>query len=1058
MRSLLAGCRAAGRPAECRAFGRQALGGTRCHASDSGDAVGGSRTLESHLDGLRDAQARLIAAQVAQKRRYIRETKPTALADALSHAKARHPQHVVVVRNGGNYEVHGTDVALCVEYCGLQPTGGTSHLEIPADGLQRAVGALRRRGIGVVVYDFVSALELSSGDDEVLLLRKSLVFSHEAARGGHEAAEHCGINEGGRSIAMGVTHNKAGFSISCIDPVRRTVEIRDRLTFAAALSLLQKADGRVVIFQNGKPHVKRLLSYLPTVIHCEPLQGNASPEGFHEAACASIKVRLGMAERFKVTKTPALASASRELDRETAAVLGLGDDPGLRAGRAKGLHAQMLPDNAQPYMKQYMRFLLSHGLSPHVAENVRYVVGKLASVAVPLVDTKPVTPARVRGAISQQKVDLGHLRDVDETLKGFTYYTQALPPALTRRVYALALGDLNVGFKLDRSVADAERCSQMIGAATVSDADVAAPPSTGIAAVDGLFRRSEAPFGCVQRCLMVREMSQVDEAACRLLEAITKEYVTLPASDVLVGTGHLRREPMSRLIREHVEKAPENMPEVVVNEHFMLLKALGQVPDHTKLQTTEVGKITKRAGEGIRELQCYERPAQLPQPVRHRRVEGEPSSRAGCQCACAIRAEHRDMRAFHGRDPDPGSSREHGGVQRVDHYVGWERSGFEGNGAPSRRYGRIAAYISEAEGGDGADRGQQLREEHDDQDPAGGVPGGECWSVRSMRRWVEGTQVFGHLLPFADEAQRRRGCAAVRTGYKRFGTHCGGSSERLGVVEACLGQLVQKNGTVLLGHAPQCPAPLKMALPNNAFLSQMQQETDSYIKEIQLRTQDAGVESDKYVPCEPSGTAKQEKRGSFANVVHQVPVSLRDAAVVVLEALSGIPSCSHGKDVVHIFADCMPPPMLHNAPVLYVLVIPMVRNRVTVGCAGGDGKADEEGVGAAVYVGETGNLEARLRAHRAKPRSTVDEYMGRTYMNHEAEMTAYLQAKLEVGVGDGARLLNWQEAHAFAVKAPSRRDAKIHERRLIKRLYDCQDRVVLLSQRDGVYREIVIVD
>lgn len=125
---------------------------------------------------------------------------------------------------------------------------------------------------------------------------------------------------------------------------------------------------------------------------------------FHEAACANIKQRLNITNKFKVNKTNNHQTRGDVLDKETATSLGLCCENVECPSKSMPLHLQMLPDEAPQHMKQYMMFLFTRMLTHDSAENVRYVSNKLADLPVALLDIKPVVPSKVRAVLSQKKV------------------------------------------------------------------------------------------------------------------------------------------------------------------------------------------------------------------------------------------------------------------------------------------------------------------------------------------------------------------------------------------------------------------------------------------------------------------------------------------------------------------------------------------------------------------------------------------------------------------------------------------------------------------------------
>ncbi|GFE54228.1 DNA mismatch repair protein [Babesia ovis] len=1073
----------------------------RCFVTATNLEIG--TLLQSKLKNLKNAQARDLAARMAQKKICLRGTKPDALAEALSRARARHPGHVIVTQMEDTYEAHGADAILCIEYCGLEPTGDTWHVEIPADQLQNVANTMKLHGIGVTVYNLVSALESDHDEEDTMVVKKTLLFSHDLApTEGHVTAERNGGKQKGHlAKAFGVTHNKGGYSISTIDLVRRKVEIRERLTLGAALTLLQSADGRVVIFQNGKLPVKKLLMQVPTVLHYEPLQGHSSSEGFHQAACRNIKTRLGITGGFRVAKITS-TGLRNPLDRETVAILGLDAECNTRLGKTKGLHGHMLPDSAPTYMKLYMKFLLSHLMPPAVAENVRFLSGRLANIQVPVLDIKPVSAAKVRMLISQYKVDPTWLNTVEETLKAFIYYTKSLAPVVTKKLHEVASGDLNITYKLEKLKTDVEKCLEIVGSG-IGDTDVTVtPPITGIDAIDELFNNEETPFGHLHPSGIMRERYQVDHSACQLLDAVTKAYMLpLELEHYDITQVRKRRQEVSSKIRALIDetmvsRGSHQESNIVVNDHFVLLKKVDQVPDHTQLYSVD----TIIGNERIR---GYVSPAVTEALVNYRNQCTIANTKANEVVTQIIKAmapyaqaillaAHfvvviQTLAAHVGMalskkwtlptitsgtemvwknlvplfdEPDDAipfvvyidgvhilqGSNNSGRTTLITTILGACIAAQSGlyvpciNGSKLPKYSNIVYYspLKGSGAGDTSPFAYNIKTLEAVIDNANEESLVLIDDLGSNVDWEHGKA----MLSVVATKLLEKGCSAIIT--TNMGSCIDNESNRLHH-----NNLVLKNGSLRLGNAEE-KFYFQPRLQNSTLLTDILQRVHEYGHQ---ETEHTGAKRQPKIDLD----TKSNVDILMAPLEPNLPQESKRVVRLVVQTIEQLHICPNVKNFVHIFPDCIPPPMLNNVPVVYILIIPLLgsthsfRSEVDSRNVLADGEAT-----VAIYVGESGNLEMRLKAHRAKIKSTVDEYMGNTFMNHEPEMTAYIRSKSDIG--NTASLLHWSAAHTIAVKVPTRKDAKTNERRLIKQLYMLQGDIVLLSQQDGVYRELAAID
>lgn len=1064
------------------------------------------------LTKLHNPTARLLAEKIVNKTNaYIRTATCSPLHEAINRGKSQHPHHVIAIWNGNSYDVHGADAAVCVEHCGLKPTGLTPHVEISVEQIHAVVRDLHRQGIKVAIYNCVTGLE-SCANEEPPLLKKSLIFSHEATENDdHPSMLAASAANHNSKVAVGITHNRQGYSLSIIYPATCVMDIRERLTPPAAVALLHSIDSRVILFHNGNSHVKKLLTYLPTVIHYEPIQGRVDAEMFHEAACANIKQRLNITNKFKVNKTNNHQTRGDVLDKETATSLGLCCENVECPSKSMPLHLQMLPDEAPQHMKQYMMFLFTRMLTHDSAENVRYVSNKLADLPVALLDIKPVVPSKVRAVLSQKKVDLTQIIEIYQTLDAFMYYTEALPRGITRRIYSITLSDLDTNLKIEQSKRDAHECREIIGSAVTLDTNETEIPVTGISCIDNLFKLMESYINSINRNLLICERDHVDEAACELLNTIASDYIGihLPTTDT-VKSDH-RRENISDLLNKHMESNPNVKTDIVMNDHFIWTRDTNGIIDHTKLRTIETVI-------GNEKVICHYSKNVIDALINYRN-----------KCSLAETKTNKVMASVR-KSLAPHSQ----GIIVISHFVvvlqtltthvgmalakGWTMPAIT-NGHEIVLKNLIPQHIDPDEV---LPMSVHLKGVHvlPSQNNSGRttcikavlssclaanlglyVPCSSGSKVPRFTRFMYHSPT-GHsnteamcpskysmhtienILDTADKdtlvlidnlgsnLEVTQGTALVSFVIKRLlnvgsraiiSTNLSGVRREL-IQGAYFNMLVANNETMELGDILQKPALFTDVFPNNQFVKKVQEYIHHYYcnehPELGEQTSNTYVGT-SVAPGPNDSTDDTIKKARCDSIIERMPLNLHAAASTVISVIEKLSLGAVKNDVVHIFENGVPPPMLNNAPVLYVALVPIRSTETAKLCLEtsrtnqyDSGKAS----GTAVYVGETGNLVGRLKSHRKKPQSTVEEYLGKAYMNHEPEMTSYLRSKNQIESPNVAEVLRWNEAHFLAVKMPSRIDAKIYERKVIKGLYRHQNDVILLSYRDGIFREIAPLD
>ncbi|KAK1443341.1 hypothetical protein BgAZ_202170 [Babesia gibsoni] len=1054
----------------------------------------GATDRSSPIGLLKDPTARVLASNLAKKSPFIRTSVYSPLQEAISRARVQHPDHVIAIWTGKGYELHGSDAVLCVEHCDMRPIGLTPHVELPEEQLTVVSDKLKRIGYNVAVYNYVA--EVQSGDNgDAFVQRKSLVFSHVLPS--DTVTRELAESGDGDGTVVGVTYDKSGYSISIICPRTCVMQIRERLTLPAATSLLQTTNTRVVIFQNGNRHVKKLLSHVTNVIHYEPIQGNLDSQGFHKAVCANVKGRLNITRRFKV-KVIAGVPAACSLDRETALAFGLCSETGEGTSKIKPLHLQLLPDDAPSYMKQYMMFILTRVLPHEVAEDIRYVNSKLSKLPLTMNYNKPITSTKVMAMASQQRVELSHILDIHQTLGEFKYYMEALPPAIAKKLFNIAASDLNVQLNMERVKKDLNECIYIIGSLISCEKEESDAVATGIPSLDDLFRQSGAFTKRIRRNLMIREREQVEDAACELLSTIASDYLGMSPEITEDATGNSRLHAISDIVYKHITSREDKNKSILVNDHFVLLNSINNTSDHTKLKTIEtvIGSERKL---------CYCSKNVTEALVNYRNKCSLANAKAN-----AVITDTRNALAPHVQSIVMMS---HILVilQTLSSHVGVAVT--KGWAMPSIIDGSAIAFAN-------------LMPQHiatDDTLPfsveINGVhvlPGpnnsgrstciatliSSCMAANrgfyipcnrvakvprltkffyhdiSFNNHTQPTSSFDHnmksienILNLADSstfiAIDNLGSDLIEAKAKGFST-CVikkimekaslavistniTSINRGDIPEAHFSVLTRNKDTVTLEETNDCSYYRGVSSDNSFFKTIedhiQQSPVDNDGEETLLTSQ--GPQSTK--------DSKDKQGTSFGIILDRIPSKIMEGAKAVTWSINEIFGCTLKNDIVHVLEDGMPPPMLNNVPVLYTLLIPIV---IAKGAKQYQTEAHEGGKNytTAVYVGETGNLFARLKTHRVKPPTAVEEYLSKTYMHHQEEMTEYLKSKNEIDVGHNIGILAWDKLHVIAVKMPSRMEARINERKLINKLYSQHSDIVILSHRDGVYREIEPVD
>jgi hypothetical protein len=159
--------------------------------------------------------------------------------------KTKHPEKVILMRNGDFYETFGIDALMLIAYCGLNPMGGRPKAGCPIQNCQLTLDGLTNQGFSVAVYEEISDSDSST---DVKSKMKTRGLSQIVFPGAKMYTHKLSLRPGNivfpeNHPVIGIMKTVDGFTMVQIYLDEQTIDISQRLTLETVRVL---AEGRFV--------------------------------------------------------------------------------------------------------------------------------------------------------------------------------------------------------------------------------------------------------------------------------------------------------------------------------------------------------------------------------------------------------------------------------------------------------------------------------------------------------------------------------------------------------------------------------------------------------------------------------------------------------------------------------------------------------------------------------------------------------------------------------------------------------------------------------------------
>ncbi|BAM39223.1 conserved hypothetical protein [Theileria orientalis strain Shintoku] len=185
---------------------------------------------------------------------------------------------------------------------------------------------------------------------------------------------------------------------------------------------------------------------------------------------------------------------------------------------------------------------------------------------------------------------------------------------------------------------------------------------------------------------------------------------------------------------------------------------------------------------------------------------------------------------------------------------------------------------------------------------------------------------------------------------------------------------------------------------------------------------------------------------------------LREKIKAIIRFLDEITSFKANTDIVYLCKNNVPPPRFSQLPVVYVLIPGNIRGAVSSKVAVNKFNRNKM----VVYVGETGDISARLNSHKKKTNLSLSDYMQNQFMDYNAQLNHYLyHINSYADKAEASKVkyeIDFDNMSMLLLRLKSRKECKVVENKLIQLMFNHPDLFIVLSHRDGKECTVPFVD
>ncbi|KAK9666439.1 hypothetical protein RND81_14G185100 [Saponaria officinalis] len=448
--------------------------------------------------------------------------------------KAKFPREVLLCRVGDFYEAIGIDACVLVEFAGLNPFGGLRSDSIPRAGcpvvnLQQTLGDLTRNGYSVCIVEEVQGPVQARS-------RKGRFISGHAHPGNPYVFGHVGVD---RDLdfpepmpVVGVSRSAKGYSLTSILETLKTFSVEDGLTEEALVTKLRTCRCHHLFLHSSLKHNSSGT--------CR--WGEYGEGGLLWAECSSRHFEWFEGDPVKelLLKVKELYGLDAEVSFRNIAIPSEGRPRPLHLGTATQIGAiptegipcllkVLLPASCTGLPHLYIRDLLLNPPSYTTAANIQDVCKLMSSVTCSMPEFTCVSSAKLVKLLELREanhIEFSRIKNVAEEILQLHRNSELCEILKLLMDPTCAATGLTLGS--DHLVSECESVSRRIGELISQDGDIDQEISSRSLIPSDFFEDIESAWkGRVKRKHMESFYQEVEEAANILHTAVSEDFLPI---------------------------------------------------------------------------------------------------------------------------------------------------------------------------------------------------------------------------------------------------------------------------------------------------------------------------------------------------------------------------------------------------------------------------------------------------------------------------------------------------------------------------------------------------
>lgn len=530
--------------------------------------------------------------------------------DFTLQQKIKHPNKVILVRNGDFYETFGVDAIMLIAYAGLNPMGNKCKAGCPVKNVQQTLDSLTSAGLSVAVYEEIADIDIKATPTTAASSAKMKMKTRGLTQIVSPASstyiyDLCLRNDDiefrDNRPLVGIMKTIQGYLLCQVYLDEQSVSISERLTEEAIRTMLANTGVIDPIFvQDLSADLQHFLQEHQhhQIINMKSYDEKQFPTQVLQKISQLLEVNC---ENFRVVNqyeqaTTSQQTRARPIYTSTALQVGL-----LPNDNVPNLIPYMLPrqDSHYAIAGRFLRKWLLHPPPHYIADHMQQLLAQLQSMPVSLPSFQAVSIGKVVSFIHAKQCNVALFRNVRHNANSLldmledNAYEQMLPHLLA--ITAFECGIETHAKQLEASCAKVVQYIDDVIADEFSEDEFTSDAWGRIP--DEFFRRNEEEFRnkiSLQHPDLQQIYAQIDTAAKELCDVIQRE---IPEGmeivhDLMDNALMIREKPtaaVAKIVKEEVSEevqveegdvgsTPKKKKRVTTPKQFQAIEGVDYVP------------------------------------------------------------------------------------------------------------------------------------------------------------------------------------------------------------------------------------------------------------------------------------------------------------------------------------------------------------------------------------------------------------------------------------------------------------------------------------------------